>query len=52
MVQSELLRAVEKLRDSAIRNGDANWDQDVNTLLSYLSNHPRDAAVFSSHAVG
>ncbi|MEI9930892.1 MAG: hypothetical protein WDM89_10165 [Rhizomicrobium sp.] len=34
--QGELLRAVEKLRDGAIRNGNCNWDQGFEILLGYL----------------
>ena len=46
-VQGELLRAVEKLRDEAIRNGNGNWDEGFRILLSYLRQHLLDAAVFS-----
>lgn len=35
-VQGELLRAVEKLRDEAIRNGNGNWDEGFEILLSYI----------------
>ena len=45
-VQGELLRAVEKLRDGAVRNGNANWDPGFDMLLAYLSDHLLDAAVF------
>lgn len=38
-VQGELLRAVEKLRDEAIRNGNGNWDDGFLILLSYLRLH-------------
>lgn len=51
-VQGELLRAVEKLRDDAIRNGNANLDQGFDMLLAYLSDHLLDAAVFSFEATG
>ena len=51
-VQGELLRAVEKLRDGAIRNGNANWDQGFEILLDYLGSHLLDPAVFSPGAVG
>ena len=34
-VQGELLRAVEKLRDSAIRNGNGNSNQGFEVLLAY-----------------
>ena len=36
-VQGELLRAVEKLRDEAIRNGNGNWDNGFEILLNYLN---------------
>ncbi|MGI4809863.1 MAG: hypothetical protein ACRYF2_17340 [Janthinobacterium lividum] len=51
-VQGELLRAVEKLRDGAIRNGNANWDQGFEILLDYLGSYLLDPAVFSLGAVG
>ncbi|MFI7425057.1 hypothetical protein [Nonomuraea sp. NPDC049684] len=35
-VQGELLRAVEKLRDEAQRNGNTNWDEHHERLLAYL----------------
>ncbi|GIH44814.1 hypothetical protein Mco01_78140 [Microbispora corallina] len=35
-VQGELLRAVEKLRDEAQRNGNGNWDEHYGRLLAYL----------------
>ncbi len=35
-VQGELLRAVEKLRDEALRNGNGNWDNGFEILLGYL----------------
>lgn len=35
-VQGELLRAVEKLRDEAQRNGNINWNQDHQALIAYL----------------
>ena len=51
-VQGELLRAVEKLRDGAIRNGNVNWDQSFEILLAYLGCHLLDPAVFSPDAIG
>lgn len=51
-VQGELLRAVEKLRDGAIRNGNTNWDQGFEILLAYLGGHLLDPAVFSPDAIG
>ena len=35
-VQGELIRAVEKLRDEAQRNGNINWDQGFEILASFL----------------
>jgi len=35
-VQGELMRAVEKFRDEAQRNGNTNWDQGFETLASFL----------------
>ncbi|WP_433513222.1 hypothetical protein ACQP2T_57965 [Nonomuraea sp. CA-143628] len=35
-VQGELLRAIEKLRDEAQRNGNINWDEHHERLLAYL----------------
>ncbi len=46
-VQGELLRAVEKLRDGAIRNGNTNWDQGFEILLAYVGGHLLDPVVFS-----
>jgi hypothetical protein len=50
-VQGELLRAVEKLRDGAIRNGNGNWDQGFEILLAYLRSHLLDATVFSPETI-
>jgi hypothetical protein len=46
-VQGELLRAVEKLRDEAARNGNANWDKGFEILLDYLESRLLDNHVFS-----
>jgi len=35
-VQGELLRAVEKLRDEGMRNGNVNWDEGHEMLLNFL----------------
>ncbi|MGI4796122.1 MAG: hypothetical protein ACRYF2_16640 [Janthinobacterium lividum] len=53
-MQGELLRAVEKLRDGAIRNGNGNgnWDQGFEMLLAYLQDHLLDTEVFSSDVIG
>ena len=45
-MQGELLRAVEKLRDGAMRNGNMNWDDGFKILLDYLTSHLLDAKVF------
>lgn len=47
-VQGELMRAVEKLRDEAIRNGNANWDNGFARLRRYLERHLLDRAVFDA----
>lgn len=51
-VQGELLRAVEKLRDEATRNGNGNWDEGFEILLRYLENHLYDPAVYLSATIG
>ena len=45
-VQGELLRAVEKLRDEAARNGNGNWDKGFEILLAYLTEKLSDPAVY------
>ncbi len=35
-VQGELLRAIEKLRDEGMRNGNVNWDEGHRILLDFL----------------
>ena len=50
-VQGELLRAVEKLRDGAIRNGNVNWDPGFETLLDYLDAHLLDPVVFDPETI-
>lgn len=50
-VQGEMLRAVEKLRDEAIRNGNINWDEGFDILLRYLQDRLLDEAVFSSDII-
>lgn len=50
-VEGELLRAVEKLRDEAIRNGNGNWDEGFEILLAFLKAHLLDPAVFSDAAI-
>ena len=50
-VQGELLRAVEKLRDEAIRNGNGNWDRGFEILLNYLREHLLNAEVYSASSI-
>ncbi len=50
-VQGELLRAVEKLRDEALRNGNCNWDDGFEILLAYLHRHLLDEAVYPPEAI-
>jgi hypothetical protein len=50
-VQGELLRAVEKLRDEAIRNGNGNWDAGFEILLNYLESKLLDNRVFSEERI-
>jgi len=46
--QGEMLRAVEKLRDEAQRNGNANWDDGFEILLQYLAERLGDSKVFDA----
>ena len=50
-VEGELLRAVEKLRDEAARNGNGNWDVGFEILLKYLMERLDDEKVFSSETL-
>lgn len=50
-VQGELLRAVEKLRDEALGNGNMNWDKGFEILLIYLENKLTDTNVFSAERI-
>ena len=50
-VQGELLRAVEKLRDESTRNGNVNWDDGFNLLLTYIEARLTDNAVYSSETI-
>ena len=45
-IEGELLRAVEKLRDEAIRNGNTNWDAGFEILLSFLESKLLDKTVY------
>ena len=40
------MRAVEKLRDEAIRNGNQNWDPGFGLLLSFLESKLLDKTVY------
>jgi hypothetical protein len=50
-VQGELLRAVEKLRDEGIRNGNCNWDDGFEILLLYLQERLLDRSVYSPRTI-
>ena len=50
-VQGELLRAVERLRDEAMRNGNCNWDADQERLVAYLEGKLLDPALFAPDVV-
>jgi len=50
-VQGELLRAVEKLRDEAMRNGNGNWDAGFEILLDYLDDKLSDQQVYSQERI-
>ncbi|KRR14631.1 hypothetical protein CQ12_10905 [Bradyrhizobium jicamae] len=45
-VEGELLRAVEKLRWEAQGNGNINWDDGFEILVSFLQAHLLDATVY------
>ena len=47
-VQGELLRASEKLRDEAHRNGNINWDSGHEILANYIRNTLCDSDSLSS----
>ncbi|MES2835280.1 MAG: hypothetical protein V4707_11285 [Pseudomonadota bacterium] len=50
-VEGEMLRAVEKLRDEATRNGNGNWDEGFETLLAYLEPRLTDRAAFTTEQI-
>jgi hypothetical protein len=50
-VQGEPLRAVEKLRDEAQRNGNINWDSSYETLIAYLRDNLLGSALFDHASV-
>lgn len=47
-VQGELIRAVEKLRDEAHRNGNINWDEGHEALAGYLLEHLTSSGAFDA----
>jgi hypothetical protein len=50
-VQGELIRAVEKLRDEAQRNGNLNWDQGCEILARYLRSTLTGSGLFATASV-
>ena len=51
-VQGELLRAIEKLRDEAQRNGNGNFNESCHLILvSYLRSKLADQAIFSDEKI-
>jgi len=50
-VRGELIRAVEKLRDEARRNGNINWDRGHEILCSFIRDTLCDSGVFDKVAV-
>lgn len=49
-VQGELLRAVEKLRDEARRNGNLNWGSGQEAFIAYLRENLIGSALFGQTA--
>jgi hypothetical protein len=49
--QGELIRAVEKLRDEAQRNGNINWRKDHVILAEYVRDTLTSSGVFAEGAV-
>jgi hypothetical protein len=47
-VQGELIRAVEKLRDEAQRNGNGNWGSGHEILAGYLKETLLDSSLFDA----
>lgn len=50
-VQGELIRAIAKLEDEAIRNGNGNWDDGFELLLDFLHQHLLDPRVYSAETI-
>lgn len=51
-VQGELLRACEKLRDEAHRNGNMNWDNGHEILARYIRSTVGESNDLSREAIG
>ena len=49
-VQGELMRAIEKLRDEAQRNGNINWDDGHEILAAYVRDTLIGSGVFAADA--
>ncbi len=47
-VEGELIRAVEKLRDEAQRNGNGNWDKGHVILVDYIAKKLANDSVFTA----
>lgn len=51
-IQGELLRAVEKLRDEAQRNANANFNEEVHgSLVAFLRTRLADTTVFDGNTI-
>jgi hypothetical protein len=50
-VQGELIRAIEKLRDEAQRNGNMNWDENHVILAEFVRDTLVQSALFEEAAV-
>src|SRR5258705_7401439 len=46
-VRGELIRAVEKLRDEAHRNGNVNWDEGYEILARFLRDTLATSGIFA-----
>jgi hypothetical protein len=49
-VQGELIRAVEKLRDEAQRNGNINWRDDHAILVGFINDTLLESGLFDASA--
>lgn len=49
-VRGELIRAVEKLRNEALRNGNLNWCGDHVILVGYIRNQLIESGLFAGSA--